>query len=87
MVERSIMTRKILRQKLDVEQLLRYADNNRELTTFGSDLRGAGYVIEKERALVITGTKGWLLIDAEDLPLLIEELGYINEELERRRRD
>lgn len=81
------MTRKILRQKLDVAQLLRYADNNRELTTFDSDLRGTGYVIEKERALVITGTKGFLLIDAEDLPLLIEELGYINEELERRSRD
>ena len=81
------MTRKIYRQKLNVCQLLRYADNNKDLTTFDSDLRGTGYVIEKARALVITGTKGWLLIDAEDLPLLIEELGYINEELERRSRD
>ena len=81
------MTRKIYRQKLNVCQLLRYADNNKDLTTFDSDLRGTGYVIEKARALVITGTKGWLLIDAEELPLLIEELGYINEELERRSRD
>lgn len=81
------MTRKIYRQKLNVQQLLRYADNHKELTTFDSDLQGTGYVIEKARALVVTGQKGYLLIDAQDLPLLIEELGYINEELERRSRD
>lgn len=81
------MSRKIIRQKLNVQQLLRYADNNKDLTTFDSDLRPTGYVIERARALVVTGSKGWLLIDAEDLPLLIEELGYINEELERRSRD
>lgn len=81
------MSRKIIRQKLNVQQLLRYADNNKDLTTFDSDLRATGYVIERARVLVVTGNKGWLLIDAEDLPLLIEELGYINEELERRSRD
>lgn len=81
------MSRKIIRQKLNVQQLLRYADNNKDLTTFDSDLRATGYVIEKDRALVVTGQNGYLLIDAEDLPLLIEELGYINEELERRSRD
>ncbi len=81
------MSRKIIRQKLNVQQLLRYADNNKDLTTFDSDLRATGYVIEKDRAIVVTGQNGYLLIDAEDLPLLIEELGYINEELERRSRD
>lgn len=81
------MTRKIYRQKLNVQQLLRYADNHKDLTTFDSDLQATGYVIEKARALVVTGQNGYLLIDAEDLPLLIDELGYINEELERRSRD
>lgn len=81
------MSRKIIRQKLNVQQLLRYADNHKDLTTFDSDLQATGYVIERARALVVTGQNGYLLIDAEDLPLLIEELGYINEELERRRRD
>lgn len=81
------MTRKIYRQTLNVQQLLRYADNHKDLITFDSDLPATGYVIEKARALVITGRNGYLLISAEDLPLLIEELGYINEELERRSRD
>lgn len=81
------MSRKIIRQKLNVQQLLRYADNNKDLTTFDSDLRATGYIIERARALILTGQNGYLLIDAEDLPLLIEELGYINEELERRSRD
>lgn len=83
------MSRKIIRQKLNVQQLLRYADNHKDLSTFDSDLQATGYVIEKARALVlvVTSQNGYLLIDAEDLPLLIEELGYINEELERRRRD
>lgn len=81
------MSRKIIRQKLNVQQLLRYADNHKDLTTFDSDLQATGYVIEKARALVVIGQNGYLLIDAEDLPLLIEELGYINEELERRSRD
>lgn len=81
------MSRKIIRQKLNVQQLLRYADNHKDLTTFDSDLQATGYVIERARAFVVTSQNGYLLIDAEDLPLLIEELGYINEELERRRRD
>lgn len=50
------MSRKIIRQTLNVQQLLRYADNNKDLTTFDSDLRATGYVIEKARALVVTRT-------------------------------
>lgn len=79
--------RKIPNIRLDTEQIMRLVDANRDIIGFPSLLPSTGYAIDREEALVITGSRGFLRIKAEDIRTLREELAWIEEEMERRSRD
>lgn len=79
--------RRIPRFRLDVGEIMRTADGNRDLIGIDSELRGYGYVTDLEDALVVTQTDGYLRIRKDRLGTLIEELQWLNEDIERRSRD
>lgn len=72
---------------LDLEELMRYVDNNKDLVGFPSMLKGVAYATDGIDALILTRRKGYLRIDASELKTLIEELQWIDEDIERRSRD
>ena len=72
---------------LDLEELMRYVDNNKDLVGFPSMLKGVAYATDGKDALILTRRKGYLRIDANELKTLIEELQWIDEDIERRSRD
>lgn len=72
---------------LDLEELMRYVDNNKDLVGFPSMLKGVAYATDGMDALILTRRKGYLRIDASELKTLIEELQWIDEDIERRSRD
>ena len=75
------------RIRLNVTEIMKRADGERDLVTFPSEIKGIGYVTDEVDALIITTNGGYLRIDAEHLPTLTTELVWISEEIERRGRD
>lgn len=79
--------KELLRISLDTEQILRKAEGKRDLVTFPSTMRGVGYVTDKQELLILSSTGGYLRISEAMLPKFIEELRWMNEEIDRRKRD
>ena len=73
--------------RLDVPIILRKADNIPGATTYPSDIRGTGYTTSHEQLLIITHSRGYLLVEKEDIGKLREELQWLEEEMDRRSRD
>lgn len=77
----------IPRLHLNLENIMRKADANRDLVSFPSIKTGWSYVTDEEDALILTTKSGYLRIHEQDLGTLIQELEWIKEEMERRSRD
>lgn len=75
------------RLRIDTAQVLQRAEAQRDLVTYPSAIRGVGYITDGTEVMAITSSGGYLRISAEKLIDLIEELQYINEDTERRKRD
>lgn len=72
---------------IDTECILRKAEGMKDLVTFASDIKTAGYVTDGIDVIVITRRGGYLRLDEEDIDSLIIELAYIREDMERRKRN
>lgn len=79
--------RRIPRLKLDVGWLMTRADANKDLVSYESENKSWGFVTCQDEALLITRKAGYLRIKEEEIGLLIDELAWIKEEIERRSRD
>lgn len=79
--------RQLPRLHLEVEQIMRKVDGNKDLVGFPSVMNGVGYATDGRDALVITSHGGYLRISSRNLKALIGELEWIDEEIERRSRD
>lgn len=77
----------IPRFSLQIEQMLRRAESRGDLVTYPSLIKGAGYVTDLEDILIITKRGGYLRLPASTLKDLLQEIEYINEDIERRKRD
>lgn len=78
---------KIPKLNLACEQILRLAESNRDLITYAANKPIKGYVTDLNEVLIMTHSGGYLRIGIGSIPSLIEELQYIQEDVERRRRD
>ena len=78
---------KIPRLFLNTEQILRTAETTKAFITYPSDLKMTGYVSDGDRVAVITGDNGYLHIDKEEGAVILKELAYIFEDMDRRDRD
>ena len=78
---------KLPRMVIDTECILRKAEGMKDLVTFDSDIKTAGYVTDGVDIVVITRRGGYLRLDEEDIDSLIIELAYIREDMERRKRN
>lgn len=72
---------------LNLEEIMKKADANKDLVSFPSSHKGWGFVTDGIDALIVTRSSGYLRIREEDLDTLIYELAWIKEEMERRGRD
>ena len=79
--------RALPRIRLNVTEIMKRADGERDLVTFPSEIKGIGYITDEIDALIITTNGGYLRIDAKHLATLTSELIWISEEIERRSRD
>ena len=75
------------RLAIDTETILRKAEGMKDLVTFDSDIKTAGYVTDGIDVIVITRRGGYLMLDEKDIDSLILELAYIREDMERRKRN
>ena len=78
---------KLPKLKIDKEEVMRLAEGIKGMYTYPSDIRGTGFITDNCRIVVVTTRKGYLVIDEEDVHTFMDELSYIVEENERRRRD
>ena len=77
-----------MRIALDVDRLIKAADTDKyDTVTFASAIRGMTQIIDNEEAAIVTTRNGYLRIKSQDIPILIEELANLHEEIERRKRD
>lgn len=75
-------------ERLRIEQLLQFAENCRDVTTYDSNNKGFGYIADLEgRLLIITRKQGRLLLNYEELEPMLEELQNIKEDIERWKRN
>lgn len=79
--------KKIPKMELDTSGILDRADSQRDLVTYPSEMNGIGYVTDCYDALVVTTKGGYLRISALLIPRLIEELEWIAEDIDRRKRN
>ena len=79
--------KKIPKMELDTSGILDKADGQRDLVTYPSEMNGIGYVTDGYDALVVTTNGGYLRINAHLIPALIEELEWIAEDIDRRKRN
>ena len=73
--------------KLNLENILKTADGIRELISYDSIISGCGYVTDLKEALIVTRGRGYLRIRKDEIPNLIEELTFLEGDIERRSRD
>lgn len=73
--------------KLAIEHILRKAEGRRNLITYPSLIKKTGYITNLEDVLIISRDGGYLRLNANDLKCLMQELEWIYEDIERRRRD
>lgn len=73
---------KLPRLNLNVQTILMRVDETKECLTYDSDICGMAYAAETDRLLIVTGSKGYLLMKREDILIMIEELKHIYEEME-----
>lgn len=74
----------IARQLLNVEAIARRAEAIPGVMVYASYLPSAYLIRHDEEVLIITRRNGYLRLDAEDIPSLIEELANTLEDTRRR---
>ena len=75
---------KIPRIKLDTEVIANRAEAIPGAKVYASDLPSAYLIRHDEEVIIITRHKGYLSLNAEDIPSLIEELANTLEDIKRR---
>lgn len=72
--------------RINLSSLMAVAENGKERVTMESLIDGVGYVsVAGEGTVIISKTNGYLKIDEENLPMLIEELTEISDQMRIRR--
>lgn len=79
--------KRIPKIKLSIEDILRRAESTNDLVTYASDLSGVGYVTDLSEVLIVTRCGGYLRLPIEIVTDIMQELEYVSEDAERRRRD
>lgn len=82
-----IESKEVPKIKLAIEQILRRAEGKKDLITYPSVIKKTGYITDLQDVMIITRDRGYLRVDAKDLKMLVQELEWINEDVERRGRD
>ena len=71
---------------LDHECILRTAEGYRCLVTYDSDIKCSGYIADEDQIVFLTRRNGYIRLTLKEAALLIDELEYILEDIERRNR-
>ena len=72
---------------IDTEILLRKAEGMKDLVTYDSDIKSAGYITDGTDIVIATRRGGYLRLSERDIDSMILELAYIREDMERRKRN
>lgn len=75
---------KIPKIKLDTEVIANRAEAIPDAMVYASDLPSAYLIRHDEEVLIVTRRNGYLMLDAEDISSLIEELANTLEDIRRR---
>lgn len=75
----------IPRFKLALQNILTHAEEIEHVLAYDSEVRGQGYVAEPDRILILTNSRGYLLLDRKDIKTMIQELQHIEREMWTRR--
>lgn len=76
---------KLPRFELAMQNILTTAENTPGMIPYDSDIRGQGYVSEPDRLLILSHSRGYLMIHEKDIDTMILELKNIQEDMQRRR--
>lgn len=75
----------IPRFKLALQNILTRAEEIEHVLAYDSEVRGQGYAAEPDRVLILTHSRGYLLLDRKDIKTMIQELQHIEREMWTRR--
>lgn len=73
--------------KIDLNMLMLAVESRKDLISFPSSIKGLGYVgCEDDGIIIVSSKQGYIRIDEDDIPAVVEELQEYHDQLKMRRK-
>ena len=73
--------------KIDLNMLMLAVEARNDLISFPSSIKGLGYVgCKNDGIIIVSSRQGYIRIDEDDIPAVVEELQEYHEQLKMRRK-